>query len=107
MHEREAARHGGLPARVFRGTSFEMAGTGFGYRGNDLPPVALLQAASKSFFFFRKHSLAGFSESTCSLHSCRSGSQLEQRGCKPRGHFFARRMRRPAPTVWNAADGSL
>jgi hypothetical protein len=58
MDQREAASDGGLPARKFRRTNFEVAGTGFGYRADNLPLVAVLQAASKSLFFFRKHSLA-------------------------------------------------
>ncbi len=34
-----------------------MAGTGFGYRGDDSPLVTVLRAASKGFFFFRKYLL--------------------------------------------------
>lgn len=107
MDEREAARVGGLPARKFCGTDFEVARTGFGYYGDDLPPVAVLQAASKSSFITRKHSLADLSESTYSLHSCKSGSLLEQRECRLRELFGGRRMHRPARAEWNAADGSL
>jgi hypothetical protein len=58
MDEREAVRDGGLPTRKFRGTDFEMAGTGFCCCADDLPLVAVLQAASKGFFFFLKDSLA-------------------------------------------------
>jgi len=34
-----------------------MAGTGFGYRGDDAPLVAVFEAASEDFFFLPKHAV--------------------------------------------------
>jgi hypothetical protein len=50
MDEREAAPDGGLPARKTCRTSFEMAGTGFGYGGDDSPLAAVFEAAPKKLF---------------------------------------------------------
>jgi hypothetical protein len=104
MDEREAARNGSFPSRDFLGTSFEMAGTGFSCSGNDLRLVAVLQTASKSFFFPRKHPLANFSGSTYSRRSYRSDSVPEERGRKLPGLVLAPRMHIPAQAELNAAS---
>jgi hypothetical protein len=52
MDEREAARDSGLLARKASRPSPEMAGAGFGYRGDDSPLVAVFEAASKAFSSF-------------------------------------------------------
>jgi hypothetical protein len=57
MDEREAARDKASPLVKLRGQVFEMAGTGLGYHGDDAPLVKVFEAASKGFFFVRKHPL--------------------------------------------------
>lgn len=64
MDEREAARNGGLLAQKFRGTDFEVAGTGFGDGRHDSPLVALVQAAPDGCNFVRTNRLLVISEST-------------------------------------------
>jgi hypothetical protein len=107
MDEREAAHNRGFPTRKFLETDFEVAGARFCCSGNDSPSVAILQAASKDYLFFRKHSLAVISESTCSPHSCKSGSLLERRGCRLRERLRGRRTRRQVRAEWNGEGESL
>jgi hypothetical protein len=83
MDEREAARNRGFPSRKLFGTDIEMAGTRFGCSGDGAPVFATFPAASQSFSFSQKYSLAVISESTCSLRNYRSGSLLVQRDCRP------------------------
>jgi len=64
MDEREAVRNGGLPARKFRGTDFEVAGTGFGDGRHDSPLVALVRAAPDGCNPFGTYRQLVISEST-------------------------------------------
>jgi hypothetical protein len=84
-----------------------MAGTGFCCSEGGTLLVATFQAASKNFPFLRKHALTVISESTCSLHSYKSGTLLEQRGCKPQGRFRGLRMRKRERAMLIAASESL
>jgi hypothetical protein len=83
MDERGAALDRSLPTRNFPVQILRWQEPPEATVAKTYLPVSVLQPISKIFSLFPKSPLTAANESTCNLHSCKTGNLIERHGGKP------------------------